>query len=200
MTRTRRYLVVLLAGALLAVAGCSGSGSSPDSGPDAAGGSADASAVPAGMVQVSTELGTVARPEEWKPNDASQGQEASFLIENDSDQVVGQMDVVISSVTPGTPADAVAGAIQASRFPNIPTLRHTEREFADVPGAESGFTTESTYTTADTQQPARSLDRVAVAEDGRYLLVRISSAAPAYDSELFHQIVDTMRLGEATAS
>jgi hypothetical protein len=189
MTRTSR-LAPLLAPLLLG--GCSGGSGDDDAGPT----------TPAGMTEVTTDIGTVARPDDWKPIDAAtdKNEVAAFSIENDQGQVVGQMDVIVNSVSAGTQADAVAGAIQGARMPYFPELRHTRREFTDVAGADSAFVTESTYTTADTGQDARSLDQVAVAKDGRYLLVRISSAAKAYDPELFQQVVDTMRLSDGAAS
>jgi hypothetical protein len=196
MTRTARptplLLVPLLLTALL-LGGCGGgSGDDDATGP----------AVPDGMTEVTTDVGTVARPDGWKPVDAAldENEVAAFSIENDQGQVVGQMDVIVNSVSAGTKADAVAGAIQGARMPYFPDLRHTRREFSDVPGAESAFVTESTYTTADTGQNARSLDQVAVGKDGTYLLVRISSAAKAYDPELFQQVVDTMRMSDGAAS
>ncbi len=191
MTRTARIVPLLLAALLLG--GCGGgSGDDDTAGP----------AVPEGMTEVTTDVGTVARPEEWKPVDAGpdKNEVAAFSIENDQGQVVGQMDVIVNSVSAGTEADAVAGAIQGARMPYFPHLRHTRREFSDVPGADSAFVTESTYTTADTGEDARSLDQVAVAKDGKYLLVRISSAAKAYDTELFQQVVDTMRMSDGATS
>jgi hypothetical protein len=191
MTRTARIVPLLLAALLLG--GCGG-GSGDD---DAAG-----PAVPKGMTEVTTDVGTVARPDDWKPLDTAtdKNEVAAFSIENEQGQVVGQMDVIVNSVSAGTEADAVAGAIQGARMPYFPELRHTRREFSEVPGADSAFVTESTYVTADTGEDARSLDQVAVAEDGTYLLVRISSSAEAYDPALFQQVVETMRMSDGAAS
>ncbi len=191
MTRNTWIAPLLLAALLLG--GCGGASGDDDS---------TGSALPDGMTEVSTDVGTVARPEEWKPVDGhlDKNEVAAFSIENDQGQVVGQMDVIVNSVSPGTAADSVAGAIQGARMPYFPDLRHTRREFSDVPGADSAFLTESTYTTADTGEDARSLDQVAVDKDGSYLLVRISSAANAYDPELFQQVVDTMRLSDGATS
>jgi hypothetical protein len=79
-------------------------------------------------------------------------------------------------------------------MPSFPDLRHTRRDFVDVPGADSAFVTESTYTTADSGEDARSIDEVALTEGGDYLLVRISSSAAAYDDALFQQVLDTITL------
>jgi hypothetical protein len=154
------------------------------------------------MTEETTDDGTVARPDDWKPTDGpmAENEVAAFSIENDQGQVVGQMDVIVNSVSAGTAADAVAGAIQGARMLYFPHLRHARREFSDVPGADSAFLTESTYVTADTGEDARSLDQVAVAENGRYLLVRISSSSEAYDPELFEQVVETMRMSGGAAS
>ena len=195
MTRTGR-LLPLLAVVLLVLSACGGNANGDDDG-----GTDPGSAVPDGMVLVRTDVGTVARPEEWTPVEDAEVADrvAGFVIEDDG-QVVGQMDVFVNETAAGTGADTLAGAIQGARMPNFPDLRHTRREFTDVPGADGAFLTESTYTTADTGQDARSLDQVAIAEDGRYLLVRISAADEAYDEELFQQVVDTMRLETSNAS
>ncbi len=185
---------VLLPVTLLVLAACSGGGEND--------GSADAVTVPAGWVVVKTEVGTVARPEEWRPQEAPQaeGDVQSFAIEEQGD-VVAQMDVLVSSITPGTKADTVDAAIQGARMTSFPQLEHTRREFTEVPGAASAFVTESTYVTADTGKDARSLDQVAVAEDGRYLLVRLTALDGAYDEELFADVMDTMQVtAEGTES
>jgi len=178
-----------LGGALLAVslfllAACSGGGESDE-----------AVEVPEGWVVVETEVGSVARPEQWRPQDAPQaeGQVESFAIEEEG-EVVAQMDVLVSSITPGTKADTVDAAVQGARMPSFPQLEHSRREFTEVPGAASAFVTESTYVTADTGKDARSLDQVAVGEDGRYLLVRLTALADAYDEELFARVMDTVRV------
>lgn len=185
-------LLLSVAGLLLVLTACSG---------EDAGGSTDqptagSTALPEGMVLVETEIGTVGRPEEWQPapEESSVGQEASFTIEDGSGEVVGQMDVIVQSATPDAGADAIAATIQGTRMPSIPTLRHDRREFTEVPGAEDAFLTASHYTTADTGVPAKSIELVAVREDGRFLLVRISSTKQAYDAELFQSVLDTMRL------
>lgn len=174
----------LLAVTLLVLAACSGGGEAEDT-----------AEVPEGWVVVETEVGTVARPEEWRPRDAppAEGDVQSFAIEQQG-EVVAQMDVLVSSITPGTKADTVDAAIQGARMPSFPRLEHTRREFTEVPGAASAFVTESTYVTADSGQDARSLDQVAVAEDGRYLLVRLTALDAAYDAELFAEVVDTMQV------
>ncbi len=176
--------------AVLLVGGCS----SADAGDSGA-------AVPAGMTAVTTDIGTVARPQGWNPADGPMDADevAAFSIEDDEGQIVGRMDVIVGRISAGTEADALAGAIQGARMQYAADLRHTRREFSEVPGADSAFLTESTYTTSDTGEHARSLDQVAVSADGRYLLVRISSAATAFDPDLFQQIVDTMRLGDESA-
>ena len=182
---------VLLALTLLVLAACSGGGESEE-----------AAEVPEGWVVVETGVGTVARPEEWRPQEAPQaeGEVQSFAIE-DRGEVVAQMDVLVNSITPGTKADTVDAAIQGARMPSFPQLEHTRREFTEVPGAASAFVTESTYVTADTGKDARSLDQVAVAEDGRYLLVRLTALADAYDEDLFTQVMDTVRISaDGTAS
>lgn len=182
---------VLLTVTLLVLAACSGGGESEE-----------AAEVPEGWVVVATPVGTVARPEEWRPQEASQagGEVKSFAIE-DGGEVVAQMDVLVSSITPGTKADTVDAAIQGARMPSFPQLEHTRREFTEVPGAASAFVTESTYVTADTGKDAHSLDQVAVAEDGRYLLVRLTALADTYDEELFTEVMDTMRISaDGTAS
>ena len=155
------------------------------------------STVPAGMTAVITDVGSAARPEAWTPTDGpvADDEVAAFSIE-DGGTVVGQMDVIVDRVSAGTEADAVAGALQGARMQYFPDLRHTRREFSEVPGADSAFLTESTYTTADTGDDARSLEQVAVTEDGQYLLIRISSAATAFDPDLFQQVLDTMRVGD----
>jgi hypothetical protein len=186
MTRPARTLALLAAAAVL-LGGCGGGPDKDDSvGAD----------LPDGMVAVHTDLGTVARPTEWKPLEdaAIKDRVAGFMIIGDGKQVVGQMDVFVNGIAPGTRADSLAGAIEAQRMPSFPDLRHTRRDFVDVPGAESAFVTESTYTTADSGEDARSIDQVAVTEDGDYLLVRISSSAAAYDEQLFEQVMDTMTL------
>ena len=187
MSRPRSTLALLVAAALL-LGGCGGGAAQKD-----APGGAD---IPDGMVAVKTDIGTVARPEEWKPVPDAQVKDrvAGFTITDDGGQVVGQMDVFVNAITPGTQADSLAGAIQAQRMPSFPDLRHTRRDFVDVPGADSAFVTESTYTTADSGEDARSIDEVAVTEDGDYLLVRISSSAAAYDDALFQQVLDTITL------
>lgn len=176
----------LLAVALLVLglAACSGGGETED-----------AVEVPEGWVVVETEVGTVARPEEWRPQDAPQaeGDVQSFAVEQQGD-VVAQMDVLVSSITPGTRADTVDAAIQGARMPSFPQLEHTRREFTEVPGAASAFVTESTYVTADTGEDAHSLDQVAVAEDGRYLLVRLTALDGAYDAGLFAEVMDTVQI------
>ena len=186
MTRPTRTLALLAAAAVL-LGGCGGGADKDD---------ADAADLPDGMVAVETDLGTVGRPEEWKPLEdaAVKDRVAGFMIVDDGNQVVGQMDVFVNGIAPGTRADSLAGAIEAQRIPSFPDLRHTRRDFVDVPGAESAFATESTYTTADSGEDARSIDQVAVTEDGDYLLVRISSSAAAYDEQLFQQVMDTMTL------
>lgn len=191
MTRPTRTLALLAAAAVL-LGGCGGGADKDDS---------DAE-LPDGMVAVETDLGTVARPEEWKPLEdaAVKDRVAGFMIIDDGNQVVGQMDVFVNGIAPGTRADSLAGAIQAQRIPSFPDLRHTRRDFVDVPGAESAFVTESTYTTADSGEDARSIDQVAVTEDGDYLLVRISSSAAAYDEQLFQQVMDTMTLDGGESS
>lgn len=175
---------VLLAATMLLLAACSGGGEHEES--------VD---VPEGWVVVRTDVGTVARPEEWRPQAAPEaaGEAQSFAIERDG-EVVAQMDVLVGSMEPGVEADTVDAAIQGVRLPTFPQLEHTRREFTDVPGASSGFVTESTYVTADTGQDARSLDQVGVAEDGSYLLVRLTALADAYDEELFAQVMDTMQV------
>ena len=175
---------VLLAVTLLVLAACSGGGETEE-----------AAEVPEGWVVVETRVGTVARPEEWRPKQAPQaeGEVQSFAIE-DRGEVVAQMDVLVSSITPGTKADTVDAAIQGARMPSFPQLEHTRREFTEVPGAASAFVTESTYVTADSGKDARSLDQVAVAEDGRYLLVRLTALAGAYDEDLFAQVMETVRI------
>jgi hypothetical protein len=208
-------LVPTLAIALLVLTACSGADTADSAGTGSSdavdtsdtadtvdtGAAEGATAVPDGMVLVRTPVGSVARPEAWTDagKKSSEGAEGTFLITDEAGRTVGQLDVIVNSVTPGTPADAVAGAIQGARFPNVPTLRHDRREQAEVPGAESAFLTESHYDTVDTGEKARSLDQVAVAEDGGYLLVRVSAAAASYDAELAQQVVDTMRLSGASS-
>lgn len=199
-----RRLFLILAATTLALTGCSAGGDDGET-PSGTAGSAsssapDGSAQSAGLVTVRTEIGSVSRPEKWQPGPTTSGQDASFQIEDASGELVGQMDVIVSSVTPGTPADAVAASIQGARLPQVPSLRHDRREFVEVPGAESAFLTESHYTTADSGLPARSIDVVAVREDGRFLLTRISALTDAYDAERFQQIVDTMRLRDGVSS
>lgn len=182
---------------LLVLGGCSGGGASTGAGPE----EPTREEVPTGMVLVETEIGSVARPDTWEPapDAESVGQQASFVITDDTGETVGQMDVILNTVTPGTAADAVAAAADSARGPNLPSLRHTSRDFTDVPGADSAFVTESTYTTTGTEEPAISLDQVAVTEDGDYMLVRITAAEEAYDPELSQSVVDTMRLtGESS--
>lgn len=203
MSRTTRLLTAVLAVALLALTGCGGDDDDPsDAGSGPGGSETAAGELPDGMVLVDTDLGTVGRPEGWQPapGDASVGQEASFLITDDAGETVGQMDVILNTVTPGTQADAVAAAVDSARMPSLPTLRQTSRDFADVPGAESAFVTESTYTTVDTAEPAKSLDQVAVTEDGDYMLVRITALETAYDAELFRSVVGTMEITEGAGS
>lgn len=191
MTRPARTLALLTAAALL-LGGCGGGSGKDDSAAD----------VPEGMVAVKTDLGTVARPQEWKPVPGAEVKDrvAGFAITDDGGQVVGQMDVFVNGNRPGLEADSLAAAVEAQRMLSFPNLRHTRRDFVDVPGAESAFVTESTYTTADTGEDARSIDQLAVNEDGKYLLVRISSSAAAYDDDLFQQVVDTMALDGGEAS
>ena len=193
-----RLVTVTLVVTLLVLAGCTNdAGTRSDaepkgSGPDDA---------PTGMVVVETDLGSVARPQAWKPAPSeSVAQEASFLITDDAGETVGQMDVILNTVTPGTRADAVAAAADSARLANLPTLRHTTREFTDVPGAASAFVTESTYRTSDTGEPALSLDQVAVTEAGDYMLVRITAAKAHYDAEFFTSVVDTMKLSKGAGS
>lgn len=202
-----RRLLVILAATVLALAGCSGGDGDTEAPPGKAGSgpagspsAPDGSAQGAGLVTVRTEVGSVSRPKTWQPGPTTSGQDASFLIENESGEVVGQMDVIVNTVTPGTPADAVAASIQGARLPQLPSLRHDRREFVEVPGAESAFLTESHYTTADTGRAARSIDVVAVREDGRFLLTRISALAEVYAAERFQRIVDTMRLRSGVSS
>lgn len=183
---------VLAAATMLLLAACSGGGTQED-----------AIDVPDGWVVVRTDHGTVARPAGWRPQDtppaAAEAEAQSFAIEREG-EVVGQLDVLVGSMSPGTEADTVDAAIQGVRLPTFPQLEHTRREFTDVAGAVSGFVTESTYVTADTDQDARSLDQVAVAEDGRYLLVRITALADAYDEKLFARVMDTMQVTAAGAA
>lgn len=191
MTRPARTLALLTAAALL-LGGCSGGTGKDESAAD----------IPDGMVAVHTDLGTVARPQGWKPVPDAEVKDrvAGFTITDDGGQVVGQMDVFVNGNRPGLGADSLAAAVEAQRMLSFPNLRHTRRDFVDVPGAESAFVTESTYTTADTGEDARSIDQLAVNEDGEYLLVRISSSAAAYDDDLFQQVVDTMTLEGGEAS
>jgi hypothetical protein len=190
MNPLRGLGAALIAVSLVLLAACSGGGE-----PEAA------VEVPEGWVVVETEVGSVARPEEWQPQDAPQaeGQVESFAI-SEGGEVVAQMDVLVNSITPGTKADTVDAAIQGARMTGFPQLEHTRREFTEVPGAASAFVTESTYVTADTGQDARSIDQVAVAENGRYLLVRLTALAEAYDEELFTEVLDTVRLEAEVAS
>lgn len=176
-----RTLGVALVAALLPLTACSTQ-------------EASTSDLPEGWVLVDAEFGSVARPARWRPQEAQVDAEVDTFAIREGGEVVAQMDVLRSSITPGTDADAVAAALQGARIPSFPQLRHTRREFVEVPGADSAFLTESTYLTADSGEDARSLDQVAVAEDGRYLLVRLSALAEAYDAELFEQVVSTMRL------
>ncbi len=189
-TRPRRTLALLAAALLLT--GCGAGGDKEDT----------AAEIPEGMVAVETEVGTVARPDDWKPMESAEIKDrvAGFLITGEGNQVVGQMDVFVNQVPAGTAADTLAGAQQGERMPSFPNLRHTRRDFVEVPGAESAFLTESTYTTADSGEDARSLDQLALTEDGDYLLVRISSSAAAYDETLFQQVVDTMTLSGGESS
>ena len=185
MTPTARLrpLAVLLAVATL-LTGCGGSEYG-----------ADEPTVPEGMVLVETELGTVARPEQWQPveNAETADRVAGFEITEDG-ELVGQMDVFVNALSPGVEADTVDAAAQAQRFQHFKDLEHTRRDFVEVPGAASGFLTESTYRHAETGEEIRSIDQVAVTEEGEYLLVRISAGVDAYDEELFAQVVDTMAL------
>ena len=190
MSRTPRLIAALATTAALLLGGCSSDGGDDTAAPE----------VPEGMVLVETKIGSIARPEEWKPVPNAQVEDrvAGFTIEDDG-KVVGQMDVFVNAMPAGTKADTVDAAVQGRRIMHFPGLRHTRRDFVEVPGAEDGFVTESTYTTADTGEDARSIDQVAVAGSGDYLLVRISSTATAYDQELFRQVVDTMSLDAEAA-
>lgn len=201
MHRPRALTPLLLAG-VLALTACSGGG--PDAGDgagDGAGpgpveGSERGSAVSEFDPRtVRTPVGSVAVPSAWDraPAGPSDGAEATYVEQRDGTPVA-QVDVIINSVTPGTGADAVAAAIQGARLPVIPTLRHDERSTVSVPGAQSAFLTESHYRTTDTDQPARSLDQVAIAESGDYLLVRVSATAAGYDPRLARDIAGSMVL------
>lgn len=182
-----RPFAVLLTVATLLLTGCGGG--SEDGG--------DEPTVPDGMVLVDTELGTVARPEQWQPveNAETADRVAGFEITEDG-ELVGQMDVFVNALSPGVEADTVDAAVQAQRFQHFKGLEHTRRDFVEVPGAASGFLTESTYLHAETGEEIRSIDQVAVTEEGEYLLVRISAGVDAYDEELFAQVVDTMALSD----
>jgi hypothetical protein len=194
MTRTVRTFVALST-ALLLLSGCSG-GEEPEA--EEAGTS---TSQPTEMVEVSTDIATLSRPSGWEPLDAPMEQDrvAAFGIEDDAGDTVGQMDVVVNQVPAGTGADAVDAANQGARAANFEDLRHERREFTEVPGADSAFVNESTYVTADGES-ARSVDLVAVAADGDYLLVRISTAEAAFDRALVDEVLDSVRLRAEAAS
>ncbi len=155
----------------------------------------DDAAPPPGMVLVETELGTIARPDEWRPvADAETADRVAGFEIVDGDEVVGQMDVFVNAFSPGTEADTVDAAVQGQRMMHFRDLEHTRREFVEVPGADSAFLTESTYSHAETGEQVRSIDQVAVTEDGDSLLVRISALADDYDADGFGEVVATMTL------
>lgn len=193
MTRTARALGAA-AMLLLVLSGCGG-GDEPDAS------KAPSSSQDPHMVDVSTDIATLSRPADWTPLDAALEQDrvAAFVIGDDSGATVGQMDVVVNRVPAGTEADAVNAANQGARATSFQDLRHVRRESAEVPGAESAFVNESTYVTAE-GEPARSVDLVAVAADGGYLLVRISAAEAAYDRATFEEVLASVRLREESAS
>lgn len=147
------------------------------------------------MKPLETDIATLWRPREWKAVEGplEENQVAALVITDESGQTVGQMDVLVNQVEPGMQADALDAANQGARFLHFRELRHVRREFADVPGADSAFLNESTYLTAE-GEPARSIDLVAIAESGDYILVRISAASSAYDAKTFDTVVESVRL------
>lgn len=193
MKRTVR-LLALLAVAVIGATGCTSDGEATADPNSPATPSAEAS-VPTGMVQLETDVGGIAHPEEWKPADQPPVKDlvATLLITDESGATVGQMDVMVNAVPEGSAADAVNAANQGARAANFRDLRHVRREFVDVPGAASAYLNESTYTTAE-GAPAHSIERLAIAENGDLMLARISSAEDAYDAALFEQVLTSMRL------
>lgn len=187
-------LLALLAVAVIGASGCTSDGEARSDPNGSTTPSADAS-VPAGMVRLETDVGTIAHPDEWKPTDQPLVKDlvATLLISDESGATVGQMDVMVNAVPEGSAADAVNAANQGARTANFRDLRHVRKEFVDVPGAASAYLNESTYTTADGAS-AHSLERLAIAENGDLMLVRISAAEDAYDSALFEQVLTSMRL------
>lgn len=190
MRRARLHTAAL--GVALMVSACTG-GSPDDTEPTSAGGAGAPTAT------VRTSVGSVERVAAWAPARGSGAAGArSFSIRQDG-EVVGQMDVLVTDVAPGSPADVVSEGLTTQRLPHVRDLRSSRREVREVPGAESAFLEEHTYTTVDGER-ARSVDQVAVAPDGGVLLVRLSSAAPAFDRPLFYSLLDSVRLEENRAS
>lgn len=187
----RRALAVLVLIPVL-LTGCSASG-------DGDGQETSSSTTPEGFVEVTTDVGSVARPEEWEPSDRELVKDvvATFDIRADG-AVVGQMDVMVNAVPPGSQADAVNAANQGARAVDFANLRHERRESIDVPGAESAYLNESTYSTD--QGPARSLDVLAIDDSGDLMLVRISALESAYDPALVERVRESVRLETGTQS
>ena len=89
----------------------------------------DDAAPPPGMVLVETELGTIARPDEWRPvADAETADRVAGFEIVDGDEVVGQMDVFVNAFSPGTEADTVDAAkepdlVQGAQVMAVTALR-----------------------------------------------------------------------------
>lgn len=195
MHRTAMAAAVLTAASLcLAASGCSGDtgGEQPAA--------ASTSEISVDTTIVQTKVGSVARPSGWKPlPDTSPGADITSFAIDDGGTVVGQMDVIVSRVAAGSPADVVSEAFTTERLPHFENLRSRRRDFRDVPGAESAFVEEHTYTTAQ-GEPARSVDQLAVAPDGGVLLVRISAAQSAFDRALFGELLASMQMKKGQSS
>lgn len=189
--RRTRLVAAALAAVVLAVSGCSDSGGDgTDAGPE----------LSVDTATVRTQAGSVERPTAWKaiPGTGDEEHVASFSM-RESGRVVGQMDVFVGKVAPGSPADVVSEGVQGQRALNFADLRSVRREFTDVPGAESAALDVNTYTTAD-GEPARSIEQLAIAPDGTTMTVRISTAQSAFDAGLFESLLATMELRQEESS
>ncbi|MGH3355094.1 MAG: hypothetical protein ACRDOJ_04300, partial [Nocardioidaceae bacterium] len=116
MRRTRCFAAVVAVLAAV-MSGCSSS--SED---DRGSGGGPALSVESSTVE--TKVGSVERPTSWEPSSGTGKPDhvGSFVL-TEAGQVVGQMDVFVGKVAPGSPADVVSEGVQGERSLNFANLR-----------------------------------------------------------------------------
>lgn len=183
-----------------AVAACSGGGGAAGDGTPAAGGSSAAAepsppAVGAGLVELVVDGARLGRPADWTASTAplTLDQVAVFQRTGPDGEFDAQLDVLVNTVPAGSQADEIDAVTQGKRSIRVLELRSVDRRRLDVPGADSGLLNESTYTTPAGKR-LRSLDLTAIADDGRYVLVRLSTAAEVFDEALARRVMESVVL------